>query len=190
MIKRLSVCQLSGVKSCASSSKLLKDTLYTWKQPLMKAYEICFFFSPSLWVSSFYLRKGTVRLFIALMRFPQENFISRSFLALPKYFFLTFYFIYVCLMKSTSYIPRYVKLSFSISSLMGFWLGSSIPRVVSFFLFLYYNHCTFSNTEFYFYILAIYSATFYKGFLKFFSILDKYLYKVYHFPWFSISVLT
>ena len=55
-----------------------------------------------------YLTRGTAEVFIPLMRFLQESFVSSSFLVLLRYSFWILCFISHCLMGSASKIPKYL----------------------------------------------------------------------------------
>ena len=77
-----------------------------------------------------YLTWGTAQVFIPLIRFLQENFVSSSFLVLLRYSFWILSFISTCLMVSASKIHNYLFISFSPSVLILSWFGSSIPSVL------------------------------------------------------------
>ena len=77
-----------------------------------------------------YLTRGTAQVFIPLMRFLLENFVSSSFRVLLRYSFRIVSFICTCLMVSASKMPKYSKVSFSSSVLILSWFGSSIPSVI------------------------------------------------------------
>ena len=55
-----------------------------------------------------YLTIGTVQVFIPLMRFLLESFVSSIFLVLQRYSFRIVSFISTCLMVSASKIPKYL----------------------------------------------------------------------------------
>ena len=55
-----------------------------------------------------YLTRSTAQVFIPLIRFPLQCFVSRSFLVLLRYFFFVFSFISTCLMASASKVPKYL----------------------------------------------------------------------------------
>ena len=55
-----------------------------------------------------YLTRGTAQVFIPLMRFLLESFVSSSFLVLLRYSFRIMSFIFTCLMVSGSKIPKYL----------------------------------------------------------------------------------
>ena len=57
--------------------------------------------------------RGTAQIFIPLMRFLLESFVSSSFLVLLRYSFWILSFIFPCLMVSVSKIPKYLLVSFS-----------------------------------------------------------------------------
>ena len=54
-----------------------------------------------------YLMRGTAQVFIPLIWFLQDSFVSSSFLVLLGYSFLILSFISTCLMVSASKIPKY-----------------------------------------------------------------------------------
>ena len=54
-----------------------------------------------------YLMRGTTQVFIPLIRFLLESFVSSSFLVLLRYSFWILSFISTCLMVSASKIPKY-----------------------------------------------------------------------------------
>ena len=55
-----------------------------------------------------YLTRGTAQVFIPLIRFMLESFVSSSFLVLLRYSFWIWFFILTCLMVSASRIPKYL----------------------------------------------------------------------------------
>ena len=65
-----------------------------------------------------------------MMRFLQFSLVSSRFLVLLRCAFLIFSFISTCLMVSASYIPKYSKVSFSLSILIFSWFVSSISTVM------------------------------------------------------------
>ena len=73
--------------------------------------------------------RGTVQVFIPLIRFLLHSFVSGSFLVLQIYYFLFFSFISTCSMVSASKMPKYLYVSFSLSVLILYWFGSSIHLV-------------------------------------------------------------
>ena len=75
------------------------------------------------------LGEGTAQVFIPLIRFLQYNFVSIIFLVLLKYSFSIFSFIFPSLMVSSSIIPKYLYVSFSLSVLILSWFGRSIPTI-------------------------------------------------------------
>ena len=78
--------------------------LYAWSLVFL-------FFGPSLVhlrKGPEYLTRGTAQVFIPLMRFLLESFVSSSFLVLLKYSFRIVSFICTCLMVSASKIPKYL----------------------------------------------------------------------------------
>ena len=77
-----------------------------------------------------YLTSGTCQVFIHVMRFLLESFVSTSFLVLLRYSFRIKSFICTCLMVLASKIPKYLKVSFSSSVLILSWFGSSYPSVI------------------------------------------------------------
>ena len=89
------LCHLLSVRPCILSSIFL-------------------FFGPTIWVFSLvhfkkspeYLTRGPA--YVPLMRFLLQSFVSRSFLFLLRYSFLTFSFIFICSIVSTSNIPWYL----------------------------------------------------------------------------------
>ena len=76
-----------------------------------------------------YLTSGTAQVFIPLIRFLSESFVSSSFLVLLRYSFRIWFFISSCSMVSASKNPKYVQVSFSASVPILSWFGSSIPSV-------------------------------------------------------------
>ena len=72
-----------------------------------------------------YLTRGTVQVFIPLIRFLLDSFVSSGILVLLSYSFLILSFISTCLMVSASKIPKYLYVSFSPSVLILSWFGSS-----------------------------------------------------------------
>ena len=77
-----------------------------------------------------YLTRGTVQIFIPLMRFLLESFVSSSFVVCLRYYFRIMSFICTCLMVSASKMPNYLSVSFSSNVLILSWFGSSIPPVI------------------------------------------------------------
>ena len=77
-----------------------------------------------------YLTRGTAQVFIPLMRFLLESFVSSSFLVLLRYSFRILSFIFTCLVVSASKIPKYLLVSFSSSLLILSGFGSSIQSFV------------------------------------------------------------
>ena len=77
-----------------------------------------------------YLTRGTAQVFISLTRFLLLCFVSSSFLVLPRYSLLVFFFNSTCLMVSTSNFPKYLYVSFSQSVLNFSWFGSLSPSVM------------------------------------------------------------
>ena len=55
-----------------------------------------------------YLTRGTAQVFIPLMRFVLESFVSGRFLVLLRYSFWILSFICTCLIVSASKIPKYL----------------------------------------------------------------------------------
>ena len=55
-----------------------------------------------------YLTRGTAQVFIPLMRFLLESFVSSSFRVLLRYSFRIVSFIFTCLMVSASKMPKYL----------------------------------------------------------------------------------
>ena len=76
-----------------------------------------------------YLTRSTAQVFIPLIRFLQDSFVSSSFLVLLRYSFLILSFISTCLMVSATKMFKYLLVYFSPSVLILSWLGSSIPSV-------------------------------------------------------------
>ena len=76
-----------------------------------------------------YLTWGTAQVFIPLIRFLQESFVSISFLVLLRYSFWILSYISSCLMVSAPKISKYLYVSFSASVLILSWFGSFIPWV-------------------------------------------------------------
>ena len=76
-----------------------------------------------------YLTKETAQVFVPLIRFLLESFISSSFLILWRYSFLILSFIFNCLMVAALKMPKNLLVSFSPSVLILSWLGTSIPIV-------------------------------------------------------------
>ena len=86
------------------------------------------FFSGPLQKGSRISNAGTAQVFIPLIRFLQQSFVSSSFLVLLRYSFLIFSFISPCLMASAYRIPKYLCfLSPSVLILSRF--GSSIASI-------------------------------------------------------------
>ena len=56
-----------------------------------------------------YLMRSTAQVFIPLIRFLLDSFVSSSFLVLQRYSFLNLSFISTCLMVSYCYVPPLVK---------------------------------------------------------------------------------
>ena len=84
-----------------------------------------------------YLTRETAKMFILLIRFLLHSSVSKCFLVL-RFSFLTFSFMSVWLMVSTSNFSRYVY-SFSPNVLIPSWLSNSLPSVVSLFLLFYFS---------------------------------------------------
>ena len=83
-----------------------------------------------------YLTKVTAQVFIPLIRFLLDSFVSSSFLVLLKYSFWIFHFISTCFMVSASKItPSLLILS---------WFGSSVPSIRFGLLLLITNMAHFS----------------------------------------------
>ena len=78
-----------------------------------------------------YLTRDTAQVFIPLIRFRLDSFVSSSVLVLLRYLFWIFPFISTCLMVSASKMPKYLLVSFSPSILILSWFVSSIPSVRS-----------------------------------------------------------
>ena len=55
-----------------------------------------------------YLTSGIAQVFIPLMRFQLESFVSSSFRVLLRYSFRIISFIFTCLMVSASKMPKYL----------------------------------------------------------------------------------
>ena len=103
-----------------------------------------------------YLTRRTAQVFTPFSRFLPQSLVLRSFLVLLKYTFLTFSFIYVCLMIYASNIPKYLQFSFSL-----FWYFPYLA-VLFLALFLFFSFslsawCIFQCQKFYSYTLALYS---------------------------------
>ena len=69
------------------------------------------------------------QVFIPLIRFLQDCFVSSSVLVLLRHSFLIFSLISICLMVSASKMPKYLLVFFSPSVLILSWFGSSILSV-------------------------------------------------------------
>ena len=76
-----------------------------------------------------YLTRSTPQVFIPLISFRLESFVSISFLVLLRYSFWILSFISTCLMVSASKMSKYFYVSFSPSVRILSWFGSSIPSV-------------------------------------------------------------
>ena len=77
-----------------------------------------------------YLTWRTAQVFIPLIRFRLNSFISSSFLVLLRYSFWICSFISTYLMGSASKMPKYLYICFCPSVLIWSWFGSSIPSVI------------------------------------------------------------
>ena len=107
-----------------------------------------------------------------------------------------FSFVSCFLMESASNIPKYLRVSFSLSVLMTTWFGSSTPSVMC-CLPLFITNGVFFYTKFHSYIWTVYSHSLCKGFQFLFrfwqNVWCRPLYPAVHFlrMWFnSIMALT
>ena len=101
----------------------LKHSLWTSSQGCNTlCIVISFLFLWSIYLSSSlvhlrkgpeYLTSGTAEVFIPLIKFRPENFVSSSFLVLLRYYFWILSFISTCLMVSASKMPKYLYVLFS-----------------------------------------------------------------------------
>ena len=102
-----------------------------------------------------YLTRCTAQVFIPLIRFLQESFVSSSFVVLLRYSFWILFFISTCLMVSASRFLSICRSRF----LRAFWSCLDLAvlfRQMSFVPF-HDEHCTFFNAKFRPYILTVYS---------------------------------
>ena len=79
-----------------------------------------------------YLTMKIVQVFIPFLRFLLQTLVSRSFLILPRFSFLIFFFISICPMVSVTNILKYLQFSFSPNILtpnLVFWLKFGDPLV-------------------------------------------------------------
>ena len=76
-----------------------------------------------------YLTGDTAQVFIPLIWFLLESFVTSSFLVLLRYYFWILSFMCTCLMVSASKIPKYIYVSFFKSVLILCWFVSSIPSM-------------------------------------------------------------
>ena len=83
-----------------------------------------------LWKGPEYLTSGTAQVFIPLIRFLDESFVSDSFLILLIYSCWILPFISTFLIVSASRMPNYLQVSIFVSVLILPWFGSSIPAVI------------------------------------------------------------
>ena len=86
-------------------------------------------------------------MFILLMRFPQQRFVSKSVLVFLRYAFLILLFISTYLMVSASDITNYLYFSFSLSVLIRFGFCSSVSFLVSLFILFIISMEHFSVTN-------------------------------------------
>ena len=73
---------------------------------------------------------GTARVIIPLIRFQLFSFVSSSFQVFLRYTFFIFSFILTSFMMSTSKIPKYLYVCFSLWVLILSWFGCPIPFVM------------------------------------------------------------
>ena len=98
-----------------------------------------------------YLTGGTAQMFIPFMRLLLLSLALRSFLVLLRYSFLIFFFFQLCLMVSTSNLPK-------------FWFFYDLEvLILPLFLISHFSllHDRFLNAKFHFFILAVYSYCLY-----------------------------
>ena len=103
-----------------------------------------------------------------------KSLVSRNFLVLLRYSFLTFSFISLHSILTTSNMARYLLFSFSKIVLTFPWLSSSIPSIVSPFTFFHSKLGRFFSTKFNSEILTVDSKSLSNGFY-FLFILGKYI---------------
>ncbi len=98
---------------------------------------------------------GDTQVFIPLVKFLLQTFLSRSFILLT-YSFLTFSYILAfvlwCLLPIYSTTSNFSSFFLSSRVLLLSCFCSSIPSVISLFSFFHYQHSTFFNTKFHSYI--------------------------------------
>ena len=120
-----------------------------------------------------YPTRGTAKTFISLMRYLREGFVSRSFLALSRYTFLIFSFVFTCLMVSAPNIPKFMWCFFIPSLLM------LSDFVVLFFMLFPILHCgygTFFFAKLHSYNLGVHSYCLYHVLQFFFTFFQMPLY--------------
>ena len=90
-----------------------------------------------------YLKRSTARVFILLIMFLLDSFITSNFLVLLRYSDC-FSFFFISLIVLASNIPKYMYVSFSPSVLIFSWFASFIPSVRSRFPLFHHYHGIFS----------------------------------------------